>query len=119
MPEIEMTSPVKPSGVESYHLFIRSRPVAVVHFWADWNLYDVEMSETLAELASAFAGQVGFGSINVDREEMRNVCLGAGVLNIPALAYYRHGTHIETRIGVESKEMIAERIRGLIASTEE
>ena len=104
------------SNPKVYSDFINSYPTAVVHFWGAWNAYDRIMQKTLKEVEPVYDGRVGFGSVDVDREEMMQICIDVGMKNVPALAYYKHGIRIETIIGLESKEKIEERLNIILGT---
>ena len=99
------------SNPEDYADFIHNHPVTLIHFWGVWNAYDHLMKERLKGLESEYENIVEFGSVNVDREEMIDICIEVGMKNVPALAYYENGSRIETIIGLESKEKIKERLQ--------
>src|SRR6185369_7778059 len=91
---IEISTP------KEYQEFIKSCPVVLVHFWAEWNAYDYQMKNTLKEIESSYLGKVCFGTVDVDIEEMVPLCQELKLVNVPALAYYKDKKHIETIIGL-------------------
>jgi thioredoxin 1 len=103
-------------SLESYSAFIKSRPVAVIHFWAVWNEYDEEMKPRLKQIAASFKEPIAIGSINTDLEEMWGLTKELKVLNLPALAYYKNGQHIETEIGLYSKEYIDIKLKNILTA---
>lgn len=105
-----------PVSLETYSDFIKSKPVVVIHLWAEWNRYDEEMKSRLKQIAATFTEQVALGAIDTDQQEMWGVIKELKVLNLPALAYYKNGQHIETVIGMRPKEQIEAKLKNLLAA---
>jgi len=99
---------------EMYLDFIKSKPVAVIHFWASWNRSDDEMKARLKQIGASFSDQVAMGSVDTDQEEMWDLVKKLKVLNLPALVYYKNGEHIETTIGLSTKEQIETNLKNLL-----
>ena len=77
-------------------------PVAVVHFWAEWNLYDRTMAKCLLSLHDLFDESFPLRSCNVDRN-VDWVAAQGNVLNLPALSLVVAGTPRETVIGLRTE----------------
>lgn len=107
---------VIPVSLETYSDFIKSKPVAVIHFWAAWNRYDEEMKDRLKQVGASFTDQIAIGSIDTDRQEMWELTKELKVMNLPALAYYKNGHHIETAIGLRPKEQIEVKLKNLLVA---
>ena len=86
------------SNPKEYQKFIKSCPVVLVHFWAKWNGYDAQIKNTLKGIESSYLGKACFGTVDVDIEEMVSICQELKLGNVPTLAYYKGGRHIETII---------------------
>src|SRR5262249_22305232 len=99
---------------EMYLDFIKSKPVAVIHFWASWNRYDDEMKARLNQIDATFSDQIAVGYVDIDQEQMWELAKELKVLNLPALAYYKNGEHIETTIGLSTKEQIEANLKNLL-----
>ena len=86
---------------------IRSAGKCLIHFWAEWNGYDVEQKRILQELESDF-DDVGFYSIEVDPEENHQICADHGVQGPPTIVTYTDGIKQDTRVGfLQRDELIA------------
>ena len=94
--------------------FIKSKPVAIIHFWASWNRYDDEMKARLNQIDAAFSDQIAVGYVDIDQEQMWELAKELKALNLPALAYYKNGEHIETTIGLSTKEQIEANLKNLL-----
>lgn len=77
-----------------------SLPRLVIHFWASWNAVDRTMDTTLVQLIPQFKDDIEFRSVDVDRTGFREMCVDAGILNVPALGFYQSGNHMQTLIGL-------------------
>jgi thioredoxin-like negative regulator of GroEL len=94
---------IKISTTQEYFEFIESCPFALIHFWAEWKAYDFQMIEKLKVIESSYSGKVCFGSIDIDLQNMRQICLDVKIINVPALGYYKVGKYIETVIGLNQE----------------
>ena len=105
----------KPSTTEvlpdAFGEVIAGHNIAVFHFWASWNSYDVAMDQRLCEIADAYKGQIFIGSIDADDEENWARCKELRILNLPAIASFVNGRHFETIIGLPSKELLNSKVQ--------
>lgn len=83
---------------------IAGHNVALFHFYASWNVYDVEMDQMLCEIAGDYKGQIFIGSIDADNQENWEKCKELRILNLPAIASFINGHHLETLTGLASRE---------------
>jgi thioredoxin 1 len=100
--------------VEEYEDFIKSKLITVIHFWAEWNLYDIDQRENLSCVDPNYAYDVRFGAIDVDDSKFWDLAKALKVLNVPALVYYKDGKYVETVIGRCSKERIEAKLNKLL-----
>jgi thioredoxin-like negative regulator of GroEL len=101
------------SDPKTYFEFISSLPVTLVHFWANWNAYDIQMKKRLEEIEPFFLINVGFGSVDVDQERMWSICKDIKIRTVPTLVFYRKGEVVEVVIGLT--QSIKEKLNCLIA----
>ena len=85
--------------------------VAVFHFYASWNRYDVTMDQILCEIADTYKGHMFIGSIDTDDPENYEKCKELRILNLPAIAAFVNGQHFETVIGLLSKESLNTKVK--------
>ena len=85
--------------------------VAVFHFYASWNRYDVTMDQMLVEIAGAHKDQIFVGSIDTDDQENWDRCKELRILNLPAMGIFVNGQHVETVIGLLSKESLNRKVQ--------
>lgn len=78
--------------------------VAVVHFWAEWNGYDLKMDKLLQGLTDVFDEKFPLRSCDVDREANWATAKDARVLSVPALSLVVDGVPRETLIGLRPSE---------------
>ena len=84
--------------------------VAVVHFYASWNQSDVTMDQLLCEVAHTYKDRIFIGSIDTDDQENREKCKELRILNLPAIAAFVNGQHVETVVGLVSKESLNSKV---------
>jgi thioredoxin-like negative regulator of GroEL len=96
--------------------FVRENRLAVIHFWAVWNGYDAQMTEFLQRvIPTETRGAIAVGTLDTDRPEHWPICRELKVLNLPALAFYRDGSLIQTLVGFNEPN-IMEQIDKLVSS---
>jgi thioredoxin 1 len=83
----------------------------IVHFWAPWNGYDDAFAERLADSARACGALGHCRSHNTDDPSWSEDLARWGVVNVPALAFFRNGKHVETVIGLRP----VEELRGVLS----
>lgn len=90
---------------------IAGQSVAVFHFYAAWNPYDVTMDQMLCEIADAYKDHIFIGSIDADDQENWERCKELRILNLPAIAAFVNSQHFETVIGLPSKEALNSKVQ--------
>lgn len=100
------------SSVKEYDNLIKSQPVVLIHFWAEWNSYDNLARALLKELNIVEEG-FSLGFVNTDLAEMKPLCRKLKILNLPTFMFYKNGRIVETRIGMESEEAIYNKLKEL------
>ena len=105
----------KPSTInllpEEFVEVVAKHKVAVFHIWAAWNAYDKLMDAALRKTASEYKSRIFLGSINADEPGHMQRCKELGVVNLPAIASFVNGMHVETIIGLQSNEDLNSRFR--------
>jgi thiol-disulfide isomerase/thioredoxin len=77
--------------------FLAEKPIAVVHFDAEWVTYRDEVRKTMDRAAARFGDLVSFAEVDVDEDVVLAKALD--VVNIPLIAYFRDGELAAMRIG--------------------
>ena len=85
--------------------------IAVFHFYASWNRYDVTMDQVVCEITEAYKDQIFVGSIDTDDQENWERCKELRILNLPAVAIFVNGRHLETVIGLLSRESLNSKVQ--------
>ena len=95
--------------------FVRAHQFIVVHFWAIWNGYDVQMRKMIeSEISDEFHEKIHFATLEIDPPEHHAICQEHQVLNVPALAYFRDSKLVETIIGLHKPEVIVQSLKTLL-----
>jgi thiol:disulfide interchange protein len=76
----------------------------IVHCWAEWNTYDSTCAERLAEAAQTRGVLHLCRSHNVNDPTWWEDLRRWGVVNIPAIVFFRNGGRLETVIGLRPVE---------------
>ncbi len=98
--------------------FVSTHRFAVVHFWACWNSYDLQMKAFLeTEVPQYLRKQIAFATLDTDPPEHHNLCRTYNVLNLPFLALYRDGALITTVTGIQ-KQNILRLLANLVTDSE-
>jgi thioredoxin-like negative regulator of GroEL len=99
----------------SFGEFIRLHEFVVVHFWAIWNNYDVQMKELIeSHVPDDLSEVVAFASFDTDPEEYHEIVRQHRVLNLPFLAFYRDGLLVHSHTGAVTPEALARYLRQLV-----
>lgn len=86
--------------------------VFLVDFWAPWCGPCRMLEPIVEELAKDFKDKAKVGKLNVD--ESPQTAGKFGVMSIPTILIFKDGKLAETMVGVQSKEVFAERLNSLI-----
>ena len=89
---------------------IAGHSIAVFHFYASWNRYDVTMDQMLGDIADAYKDHIFIGSIDTDDQENWERCKELRILNLPAIAVFVNSQHYETVIGLLSKKSLNNKV---------
>ncbi len=76
----------------------------VVDFWAPWCGPCRMVAPAIEELAHQYAGQVTFGKLNVDENQV--VASSFGVMSIPTIVVFYNGQAVERIVGAHPKTHI-------------
>ena len=88
--------------------------VVLVDFWAEWCGPCKIMGPIVEEVGKEFEGEkrVRVGKLNVD--ENSEIAQQYGIMSIPALKFFKGGKVVEELVGLQSKEVLVEKLKGLI-----
>lgn len=105
-------------SIEDFEGNTRFRGLTVIHFWAEWNAYDITVGKILSELEPEFKDKVNFCSVDVDQEHLIEFLRELPIINVPTLGYYKNGKKISLEIGLSKKEDFKEKIATLLNNEE-
>jgi thioredoxin 1 len=88
---------------------IKSNPLVVIDFWAEWCMPCRIIAPIVEELAKDHAGKVVFGKLNVD--ENKATAMRYGITAIPALLFLKNGKLVDQVLGAVSRQHLEEKIR--------
>lgn len=77
-----------------------------VDFWAVWCGPCRQLAPTFEQLAEEYGDRVKFVKVNVD--EVTEPVAAYGIMSIPTLMLFKDGMPMETIVGVQPKERLAE-----------
>ena len=99
----------------SFSEFVSAHQFAVIHFWASWNAYDIQMRRLIeSQIPDEFRECVAFAMFDIDPAEHHEICRQHRVLNVPFLAFYRAGSLVRTETGLPKPELFAGFLRDLV-----
>jgi thioredoxin 1 len=98
------------SNVDEIHFqeFIRTHPLAVIDFWAEWCGPCRRVAPVMDELSGEFFGKVAFGKCNTD--DNPRIAREFNISAIPAIMLFSRGQLVDRIIGAYPKDAIRERI---------
>ncbi|MCQ2158036.1 MAG: thioredoxin [Bacteroidales bacterium] len=88
-----------------------SQPV-VVDFWATWCGPCRVLGPTIDEIATEFDSRAVVAKCNID--DCEDVAVEYGIRNIPTLLFFKDGQVVDRKVGVISKQEIAEKLESLM-----
>ncbi len=85
-----------------------SKGVTLVDFWAEWCSPCRFQLPILGEVAEEMKGKAAIAKVNVDAE--LELAQEFGIQSIPTLILFKDGQPIDMMVGVQSKEILVEKI---------
>ncbi len=82
--------------------------VAVVHFWAAWCGPCHMIAPIVEEIAEEYDERIKVAKLDVDANQ--NTAMRFAVRSIPSILFFKNGQHVDTVVGVVSKEDLVEKI---------
>lgn len=82
---------------KTFYDFVKSHPLAVVLFWAQWSVSDVRLKHLLA--SPDFQGlreQIAFAAITLDANEHEAIWLAHEIRTTAVLVFYRYGEWVDS-----------------------
>ncbi len=84
---------------------------ALVDFWATWCAPCRAVAPVLDELAEKYKGKFTVAKVNVD--EVPDLAVQFGVLNIPTLIFFKGGEEVDRMVGSQAKAQLEAKIQKL------
>lgn len=108
-----MTEPLKVDDQNFKGVVVEAKVPFLVDFWAPWCAPCRAIAPTVEELAGEYAGQVGFGKVNVD--ENPRVATEYGVRSIPTLLLFKEGKPVKQIVGLRPKKELKKHLDDVLA----
>ena len=91
---------------------LKSDVPGVVDFWAVWCNPCKMIAPTLDAVAAEFAGRAKVLKVNVDEEQ--DVAQKYNIRSIPTLLFFKDGKVSDQVVGVQSKQVISDKLQKLV-----
>lgn len=96
----------------NFEELIKSYPLVLVDFWAEWCLPCRVIAPAIEELAEEYAGKIVILKLNVDENPI--TASRYGITSIPTLMIFKNGRPVDVIVGAYPKKVIESRIRANI-----
>ena len=90
---------------------LKSETPVIVDFFAEWCGPCKMMGPIFEEAGSKFDGKVKFVKLNVD--EAKETAMKYGVMSIPTLVTFKGGKVVETLVGLQDEDTLADKAEEL------
>jgi thioredoxin 1 len=105
--------PVAPGPIQvtdaNFWQIVRSNPVVLVDFWADWCGPCHRIAPTVEAIAKDYAGRLTVGKLNVDVN--RQTAEAFGVHSIPTLLVFKDGKVVDAVLGAVPRPVLEETLQ--------
>ena len=81
---------------------LNSELPVIVDFWAEWCAPCKMLTPILEELSKEMSSHVSFVKVNLD--ENQDLAMKYSIRSIPSLLIFKEGKHVDTKVGLSSKE---------------
>ncbi len=89
-------------------IVLNSDKPVLVDFWAVWCGPCRMLGPIIEEVANDFDGKAVVGKVDVDNNQQ--VSVDYGIRNIPTVLIFKNGEVVDKIVGVQPKEVIAEKL---------
>jgi len=103
--------PLKGSD-ENFDDLIKSYPLVVVDFWADWCGPCKIISPIIETLAKEHASRTIFLKVNVD--ECPSTASRFGIMSIPTIMFFKEGKVLDNLVGAVPKKVIEAKLNNFL-----
>ncbi len=93
---------------------INDKTLSVIHFMREWNGASQIASLIFEELAKSYYGSANFYTVNFEEEKKLSTELG--VMEVPAILFFRNGELIDHAIGLTSKNALIAKIETALSN---
>jgi thioredoxin 1 len=108
-----MAEPLKVDDKNFKGVVIEAKAPFLVDFWAPWCAPCRNIAPIIDELAGEYAGQVGFGKVNVD--ENPKLATEYGIRSIPTLLIFKDGKPVRQIVGLRPKAELKRQLDSVLA----
>lgn len=84
----------------------------IVDFFAEWCGPCKIMGPIFEKVGAKYDGKVKFVKLNVD--EAKEIAMKYGVMSIPTIITYKQGEVVETLVGLQDEDSLAQKAEGLL-----
>lgn len=98
---------------DTFEGFLKEKPVALVDFTATWCAPCQMIKPIIEQLHGEYNDRVNVGAVDIDSNQ--ELAIQFDVSAVPTLAFFKNGEPVETVVGLQSKDALAQRLEDLLA----
>ena len=109
MTEEKIDKPIEVTA-DNFDSLVRQHKFILIDCWSMSCPPCMMLGPIIEELASEHAGEIVFGKLSFDQPQNQKIAARYGIEAIPTMLIFKDGKHVDTFIGLMSKEILESKL---------